>query len=161
IALQVRGDLRTFRPRGARLRIDHRYLLPRALPRGGRGPPAGSARTAPDHLPARAPAVSCRRRSCWLSGSLVAKQAAYRGGKLIPYGPPLGKRPVSASGQGIDASAPSGIGGDPPAGQQAGLLEAVQRRIDCAFGKVECLIAPAANFLDDRVAMRRAGGQSR
>src|SRR5215472_6129738 len=159
IARPARTGRQIFRPRGARPRIGRRAVPPQAPPPGDHAPLAGRGQTGPGHARAIARAVSCRRRSCRLSGVRGAEQAANRRGKLLPDGALLGERAGSACSQGINAPVPSGLRGNPPARQQTGLLETMQRRIDGALGEVEGLTTATANFLNDRVAVRRPRGQ--
>jgi len=60
------------------------------------------------------------------------------------------------SGQCINPTPSSGLGGHPATGKPPRLLETMQRGVDRPFREIERLAAPAPDFLDHRVAMRRA-----
>ena len=63
--------------------------------------------------------------------------------------------------QAIHAAAASAVALRPPALQQATALEPVERRVDRSLGEVERTVAPRANGVHDRVAVRRAALQRR
>ena len=74
----------------------------------------------------------------------------------MPDGAVSGERVLASPGQRVDPPPSPGRGGYPATGKQAGLLKTVQRRIDRALGKIERLSTLASDFLDHRVAVRRA-----
>src|SRR5258706_285928 len=90
-----------------------------------------------------------------------ADRAADSIGELLPDRAARGERARAAPRQGIDPAAASGVGGNPPARQQTGLLKPMQRGIDRALGQIEGLVTPAFDRLDHRVAVRRARRQGR
>src|SRR5216684_4813499 len=103
-----------------------------------------------------------RRSSRGFAWPRSSKETSNCLGKLLPYLTPASKRPVSALGHAIDPAPTSCVGRYPAAGEQPCLLQAMQRRVDGAFRKIERTAAPASDFLDDRIAVRwprRQGGE--
>src|SRR5262249_22053438 len=88
----------------------------------------------------------------WLGSS---EETANRIGKLLPDCSPLGESALAASGQCVDPTPPSGLGDYPATGKQACLLKTMQRGVDRSLREIERLAAPAPDFLDHRVAVRR------
>jgi hypothetical protein len=82
-------------------------------------------------------------------------------GEASPHRALISQRATAAPRQRVHASLPSRIGRRPPAAEQAGLLEAMERRVNCAFRQFEFAAATATNFLNNGIAVRWAARQRR
>src|SRR5882724_8545395 len=129
-------------------------MPPRPLPTNGLRLLAGRRAQAADRKRARRRADRGSRRSRRIVPRLgSSEQIANRCGKLFPDLTPLGERTIATPSQRVDPSSPTRFGGHPATGEQARLLETMQRWVDRPLGKVERAAAAAFNLLDDRVAM--------
>src|SRR5215475_12033958 len=98
--------------------------------------------------------------SCACTGFL-SKQAADGIGKSLPERAVIRQRAFAAPRHLVDAALAPGLARGPVAREVAGLLEAVQGRIDRALGQVEGAAAASLDLLDDAVAMRRPARERR
>src|SRR5215469_16905749 len=89
----------------------------------------------------------------------MSEQAANRIGKALPNRPLVGKRAGSTLCQRVDAPLPSRLRRCPMAGEQTGLLEPMERRVNRPLRQLEGAAAAALDLLDHRIAMRRPARQ--
>src|SRR5689334_19010851 len=148
--MQARGNCRSWPPPAVRRPAGRRRDRSRALRANDPRPlaPPFARATGRNRARARvAPDTGGSRRLLSLPG--CPEEAPDRVGKPLPDRALICESTLAALGQLIDASAPSGIGGDPSPGEEACLLEPVEHRIDRSFGQVERTSGPALDLLDD------------
>ncbi len=139
------------------LRLGRRDPQPGAQLRQVPGDQVGARPAHADH-PGSACSRAGGRRPCGLGRP--AEHRVHPAGEPAPLGLLGGQRGDPLVGQPVDA-APAALRLGPGAGQQAGVLQPVQGRVDGPLGQVERALAPVAQRRDDGVPVRGTGREHR
>src|SRR6266851_7036149 len=157
IGLRGPEDRRILLWRAARPRADCPWDRLRRSPTNGLRLPAARTATAIDRIPAFPRASRHTRKSRRsLAWPCSSEETTNSIGKLFPDRTLFSERAIATPGQGIDPPPSPAFGSHPATGEQVRLLEPMQHWVDRSLREIECLAAPAFDFLDDGVAMRGA-----